>query len=430
MKPHLRLPPWADTLIFLATIAALFGALVLLASCGPEEPAFQFGEEEATLVDKSGGGHVRRPGELAAPPDVVLPGIVDLFAGGGGASTGIEAATGRAVDIAINHSATALAVHAANHPRTKHLTADIWEVAEGRHRRPAGRPALGVPDCTHFSVAKGGKPRKQNIRSLAWVVVRWAREVRPAVIFLENVAEFQGWGPLDVMRAARSRRGWARPSASGRGALERSATWSTTACSTRPTTARPRGAAGCSSSPGATGSPSAGRSRRTGPGLPAVPHRGGVHRLEPPVPEHLRPEAAARREDAVAHRAGDPGSCSRTRPHSSWAPRADPDPDRLRRATQGQRPGQPLDLHEPLGTVVAGGVKHALVAPSWRSTTAGTPRRATSLARPFDTITTQDHHALVTVSTAGSGSPGPRVPHRLLRQRERGGQSLTSPCGR
>jgi hypothetical protein len=76
MKPHLRLPAWADTLIFLATIAALFGALVLLASCGPEEPAFRFGEEEATLVDKSGRGHVRRPGELAAPPDVVLPGVI------------------------------------------------------------------------------------------------------------------------------------------------------------------------------------------------------------------------------------------------------------------------------------------------------------------------------------------------------------------
>ena len=123
--------------------------------------------------------------------------MVDLFAGGGGASIGIEAALGRRVDIAINHSAAALAVHKANHPGTRHLGADIWEV------RPEdatdGRPVSllwASPDCTHFSVAKGGKPRSQKIRSLAWAVVRWAKAVRPSVICLENVAEFRGWGPL------------------------------------------------------------------------------------------------------------------------------------------------------------------------------------------------------------------------------------------
>lgn len=124
--------------------------------------------------------------------------IVDLFAGGGGASTGMEAATGRPVDIAINHSPTALAVHAANHPRTQHLTADVWEVDP--LKATDGCPVWllwASPDCTHFSVAKGGKPRKQKIRSLAEVVVRWARKVRPEIIFLENVQEFAGWGPLD-----------------------------------------------------------------------------------------------------------------------------------------------------------------------------------------------------------------------------------------
>lgn len=124
--------------------------------------------------------------------------IIDLFAGGGGASTGIEAALGRPVDIAINHSAVALAVHQANHPGTKHLTADIWEVKP--KEATGGLPVdllWASPDCTHFSVAKGGKPRKQNIRSLAWAVVRWASDVRPKVIALENVAEFRGWGPLD-----------------------------------------------------------------------------------------------------------------------------------------------------------------------------------------------------------------------------------------
>lgn len=124
--------------------------------------------------------------------------IVDLFAGGGGASTGIEAALGRSVDIAINHSPVALAVHEANHPGTRHLTADIWEVKP--REATGGRPVRllwASPDCTHFSIAKGGKPRKQNIRSLAWAVVRWANDVRPDVIALENVAEFRGWGPLD-----------------------------------------------------------------------------------------------------------------------------------------------------------------------------------------------------------------------------------------
>lgn len=143
--------------------------------------------------------------------------IVDLFAGGGGASQGIEAALGRPVDIAINHSATALAVHAANHPTTVHLTADIWEVKP--REATGGRPVQllwASPDCTHFSVAKGGKPRKQNIRSLAWAVVRWASDVRPAVILLENVAEFRGWGPLtedgkpDKARMGETFRRWKR----------------------------------------------------------------------------------------------------------------------------------------------------------------------------------------------------------------------------
>lgn len=131
---------------------------------------------------------------------MTMPGlVVDLFAGGGGASVGLEAALGRPVDIAINHDPVALAVHKANHPHTRHLEADIWEVRPLQATR--GRPVdvlWASPDCTHFSVAKGGKPRAQNIRSLAWVVVRWARDVRPTLIFLENVAEFRGWGPLDA----------------------------------------------------------------------------------------------------------------------------------------------------------------------------------------------------------------------------------------
>lgn len=143
-------------------------------------------------------GRAHNPNPAAGP---LRPGasglVVDLFAGGGGASAGIEAALGRRVDVAINHDAVAMAVHKANHPATRHLEADIWEV---RPAEATGGRSVDVlwasPDCTHFSVAKGDVPRKQNIRSLAWAVVRWAAAVQPSVIFLENVAEFRGWGPL------------------------------------------------------------------------------------------------------------------------------------------------------------------------------------------------------------------------------------------
>lgn len=124
--------------------------------------------------------------------------VVDLFAGGGGASLALEQALGRDVDVALNHDAVALAVHKQNHPRTRHLEADIWSVRP--QDATGGRPVFALwasPDCTHFSNAKGAQPRKQNIRSLAWSVVRWVRAVRPRFVFLENVQEFRKWGPLD-----------------------------------------------------------------------------------------------------------------------------------------------------------------------------------------------------------------------------------------
>jgi DNA (cytosine-5)-methyltransferase 1 len=123
--------------------------------------------------------------------------IVDSFAGGGGASLGIELALGRSPDIAINHDAAALAMHAANHPNTLHLPHNIWKVdpLEVCGGRPVGL-LWTSPDCKHFSKAKGGKPVEKRIRDLAWVVVRWARQVSPRVIILENVEEFATWGPL------------------------------------------------------------------------------------------------------------------------------------------------------------------------------------------------------------------------------------------
>lgn len=124
--------------------------------------------------------------------------IVDNFAGGGGASTGIEMATGYSVDIAINHDPEAIRMHKANHPYTKHYCEDVWQVdpVEACNGHPVGL-AWFSPDCKHFSKAKGGKPKDKFIRGLAWVACRWAGLVRPRVIMLENVEEFKTWGPLN-----------------------------------------------------------------------------------------------------------------------------------------------------------------------------------------------------------------------------------------
>jgi DNA (cytosine-5)-methyltransferase 1 len=127
--------------------------------------------------------------------------VIDLFAGGGGASTGIEQAIGRHVDIAVNHDADAIGMHEINHPQTQHFRADVWEVdplavTEGRQ--------VGIlhasPDCTDHSQAKGGQPRSKAIRSLAWVVHRWGGKVRPDVITLENVEQMLQWSPLIAKR--------------------------------------------------------------------------------------------------------------------------------------------------------------------------------------------------------------------------------------
>lgn len=157
-----------------------------------------------------------RPPVIRATFEALLPGemVIDSFAGGGGASTGIEAALNRPVDIAINHSPEAIAMHRANHPETHHYCENIWEVdpREACGSRPVGL-AWFSPDCTHFSRAKGTRPLKKEIRGLAWVVIRWAKSVRPRIIVLENVEEFQTWGPLagnrpDPKRLGETFRAW------------------------------------------------------------------------------------------------------------------------------------------------------------------------------------------------------------------------------
>lgn len=123
--------------------------------------------------------------------------IIDCFAGGGGASTGIEAAMKRPCDIAVNHDPKAISMHKANHPLTHHVTEDIFKA--DLKRLVDDRPVemmWASPDCTHHSRAKGGKPRENGLRILPWAVHKHAREILPDVIFLENVPEIQKWGPL------------------------------------------------------------------------------------------------------------------------------------------------------------------------------------------------------------------------------------------
>lgn len=125
--------------------------------------------------------------------------VVDNFAGGGGASTALAIALGREPDIAINHNGEALCMHAANHPTTKHYTEDVFLVHPGfiTKQQPIGIGWFS-PTCTHFSKAKGGNLLNQKVRGLAWVTIKWAVMQMPRLMFLENVEEFQGWGPLDA----------------------------------------------------------------------------------------------------------------------------------------------------------------------------------------------------------------------------------------
>lgn len=145
---------------------------------------------------------------MRAQVDFLSEKIVDSFAGGGGASTGIELVTGRVVDIAINHDPDAILMHKTNHPHTTHYQASVWDVdpVEVCGGSPVGL-AWFSPDCKHFSKAKGAALVDRNIRGLAWIVLRWAGTVRPRVILLENVEEFQTWGPVRKGKPVKSKAG-------------------------------------------------------------------------------------------------------------------------------------------------------------------------------------------------------------------------------
>lgn len=370
--------------------------------------------------------------------------VVDLFAGGGGASTGIEQAIGRHVDIAINHDPEAVALHAMNHPQTQHFVSDVFEVdpRQVTEGRPVGL-LWASPDCKHFSKAKGGKPVSKKIRSLAWVVVKWARLVAPRVIFLENVEEFQTWGPLGADgRPCPDRKGltfrrWVRELQREGYVVE----WrEMRACDYGAPTTRKR----LFLVARRDGLPIVWPKPTHGPGL--KPYRTAAECIDWTIPapsifERARPladntlrriargvmryvvNAAKPFIVHMAHGEGKPGGVQRW---GSGAHSIDkPMPTITTKAEHmlavptlvqtgyGERPGQAprsLDLHAPLGTVVGCGQKHALVAAFLAKHYGGNETPGTPLDRPVDTITTQDHNALVAsslVKLRGTSSAAP-----------------------
>jgi DNA (cytosine-5)-methyltransferase 1 len=343
--------------------------------------------------------------------------VIDSFAGGGGASTGIELALGRSPDYAINHDPEALAMHAANHPETEHLESSVWDVAPEKLCRGRGvELAWFSPDCKHFSKAKGGKPRDAGVRGLAWVVIRWANAVQPRVIFLENVEEFQDWGPLladgtpDPSKRGATFGRWVRQ-------LERAGyeveLRELRACDYGAPTSRKRlfVIARADGQRIAWPEPTHGPGRR-------YPHRVAAECMDwtlpnPSIFDRARPlaEATLRRIARGTMRY----VVNATTPFVVPTDEGLVAPS-LIQTSYGERVGQAprvLDLHKPLGTVVAGGIKHALscafLAKHYSERQTGGWNGGASLELPFSAVTTRDHHGLVTTPFAPRANRAPEV---------------------
>jgi DNA (cytosine-5)-methyltransferase 1 len=348
--------------------------------------------------------------------------VIDLFAGGGGASCGIEQALGRHVDIAVNHDPEAVSLHQANHPQTQHFVSDVFEVdpvavCDGR---PVGM-LWASPDCKHFSKAKGGKPVSKKIRGLAWVVVKWAKLAQPRIIHLENVEEFQTWGPLLPNgrvcpdRKGRTFRTWKR-------ALERLGYVvehrELRACDYGAPTIRKR----LFLTARRDGLPIVWPQPTHGPGL--KPYRTAAECIDWSIPcpsifERERPlvEATLRRiahglkrfvidaatpfivpvthqGDNRVHAIDEPLRTVTSAKRGELALAA----PTLIQTGYGERDGQAPrvpGLHKPLGTAVDG-QKHALVAAFLAKHYGDTGQRpGSAMQEPVSTITTSDHNALV-----------------------------------
>lgn len=322
--------------------------------------------------------------------------VSDNFAGGGGASTGIEWALGRSPDIAVNHDAAALAVHEANHPSTRHYREDVWRVdpVEACGGRPVGL-AWFSPDCRHFSRCKHGAKLSNKIRGLAWVATKWARLVRPRIIILENVEEWLSWGPLDdeglpiEKRAGETYKRWHRQLRSFGYEIE---TRTLVAADYGAPTTRKRLflIARCDGMPICWPTPT------HGIGLPNAWR--STHEIidwSLPVPsifERRKPLAdpTLRRIAHGIHRYV--LGASKPFVRNGYEPT-------LIHSGNGERKGQSprvYDLNDPLGTVVAQGVKHALIAAFMTKHYGGVVGH--DLHRPIGTVTATDHHALTTAS--------------------------------
>lgn len=361
--------------------------------------------------------------------------VVDNFAGGGGASSGIEKALGRPVDIAINHDPEAILMHEVNHPFTKHYCENVWEIdpREVAAGRPVGLVWLS-PDCKHFSKAKGGKPVEKKIRGLAWVAIRWAATVKPRMIMLENVEEFVTWGPL-------TEEGKPCPKNKGRtfnsfvNALIRlgyKVEWKELrVCDYGAPTTRKRLflIARCDGEPIVWPKPTHGdpKSEAVRSGK-LKPWRTAAEIIDwslpcPSIFERKRPlaEATLRRiargvkkfvldaKEPFIVTCNHQGDSFRgqglDKPFSTVTASRDAHGlvvPTLIQASYGERKGQAPrvpGLDKPLGTVVAGGIKHALVAASLIKHYAGnTTLSGLKPDEPLHTVTTQDHHSLVTAN--------------------------------
>lgn len=351
--------------------------------------------------------------------------IVDAFCGGGGASTGIEMALGRSPDVAVNHDAQAIAMHEANHPNTRHLRGNVWDA---NPREVCGDEPVDLlwasPSCVHFSRAKGGPLNRATalkVRSLAWVIVRWARDVRPRVIVMENVVEVLGWGPLlNDGRPCPRRKGrtfnlWQRKLEAEGYVVE----WrELRACDYGAPTSRNRLflVARCDGAPIVWPEPTHGRGR--------IPYRTAADCIDFSIPcpsifGRRKPlsEATLRRIARGLRKfvleSGDPFVIPLTHQGSD---RVHDIREPLRTVTcanrgelalvaptlihqsNGEREGQApriYDIQKPIGTVVAGGVKHALVTAFLAKHFGGHGTPGQSLQIPLGTVTCKDHHALV-----------------------------------
>jgi len=361
--------------------------------------------------------------------------VVDLFAGGGGASLGIELALGRSPDVAINHDPDAVALHAVNHADTHHVCGDVWH-ADPRMVVGGRKVSLlwASPDCTFFSRSRGAAPfRDRRVatarRALAHVVVRWAREVRPAIICLENVTEFADWCPLtaagrpDWGRAGRNFRHWVGCLKSAGYAVD----WrELRACDYGAPTTRKRlfVVARRDGRPIVWPMPTHGTSMWEQPFRTAaecidfgLPSRSIFGRSRPLAANTLARIARGIRRfvldcprpfvipvsHAGDHRVHSVDEPLRTITASSRSPFALVAPT-LIHSGNGEREGQSprvYDIQQPLGTVMAQGQKHALVCAFLARHYSGHGNDGVPLDRSISTITAKDHHGFVTVHSDG-----------------------------